>query len=356
MNKMSSKHFLLFILAIITISIRSYSSIFIEYGGRDTWLISLLAAIIIMLFIYILLKINIKTNTYDINVIFEKSFPKIISIPLKIIFSLGLILITIESASVNASSIHNNYFLYTPMWYCILFLIIPSAYIATKSFNSLLTVVVTIVFFNLVGDIINLVLISKYLNLRLLLPVLGSGLYKNKFMCLVMLIGSLSSFCILLPYMKYLDKKTSLIKNSIVALVIACFFITTSFVSLVSLLGLERAKNIFYPEYAMCQRIKISNFLEFGEIFFIFRNVTMWFLKYILSLYSLLLLYKDKIGNTKIPIIIYTIAIFIISGTITRNQYLLYSNFKTLQLILLIPFVFVPLITFIKYSFNNIRK
>ena len=115
MDKISSKHFMILILAVTTIAIRSYSSIFIKYGGRDSWLISIFSALFIFLHLYLLLKICIKTNTYDLNVIFNDSFNKIIGNILKFMFIIGLFLITIESSCIEASSIHSNYFLNTPI-------------------------------------------------------------------------------------------------------------------------------------------------------------------------------------------------------------------------------------------------
>lgn len=356
MNKISSKHLMLFILAVITISVRTYSSIFIELGGRDTWIISIIAAIAIYLFIFAIFKISIKKDSYDMNIIFEKAFSKPLAKIFIFIFSIGLFLISIESASVEASSINNNFFLDTPIWYCLLFFIIPAGYVATKSFNTILIIVITTVFINIIGDVVILALIMKYLNLNYLLPILQNSFSYSNLKCLLLLIGSLSSISIILPFLKYYNKKRALIIDTTLAIVIASFFITTSFASIISLFSVDRASNIFYPEYIEYQRIKIANFLEFGELFFIFRNVCIWFLKYILSLYGILLLYKDIITNRKIFITLYSIVIFIISYKISGNDYTLFSILKGMQISLLIPFIIIPLLGYSLYYFRGDKK
>lgn len=349
MDKISSKHFMILILAVTTIAIRSYSSIFIKYGGRDSWLISIFSALFIFLHLYLLLKICIKTNTYDLNVIFNDSFNKLIGSILKFIFVIGLFLITIESSCIETSSIHSNYFLNTPIWYCLIFFLIPACYIVNRKFNSILIVTTVIVFLNVLGDIIILILVGKYLNLNNLLPILRSTTFLNKFKCFLLITGSISSIYICLPYLKFIKKPHSLITDSFFALVIASFFITTSLSALISFFGANRAINIFYPEYIECQRVKISNFFEFGELFFIFRSVCMWFLKYILSFYGIIILYKDKIKNDITFSIVYSVVIFIISYLFTKNQYILFSTLGILQIVILFTFIIIPLISFIAY-------
>ena len=41
MNKISVKHFIIFIFGVTYISLKTYPSLFIAQGGRDTWLYAL---------------------------------------------------------------------------------------------------------------------------------------------------------------------------------------------------------------------------------------------------------------------------------------------------------------------------
>lgn len=353
LNKISAKHFLLLILAVTMIAIRSYTSIFIKLGGRDTWILSIIATLIISLYLFILIKISISTNTFDLNIIFKKCTNKYIGKILLFLFVLGLFLSSIESASVQASSIHTNFFLATPTWFCLLFFIIPSAYLVSRKFNSILILSIITTTLTLIGDIIIIILVMKYLDLNRLMPILREGKAINKIICTILLTGSLSSLSISLPFLKYIDKEKGLSLNSMLALIIAGFLISTASAALVSFLGIERAGSIFYPEYVECQRVKIASFLEFGELFYIFRSVCMWFMKYILSFYGILLLLKDRIKNKKLFIGIYSVIAFIICNYITTNQYILFDALKMLQIINTFTFLLVPLIAYIAYYLNN---
>lgn len=350
MNKLSSKHLMFFILGTTMIALRSYSSIFFRIGGRDTWALAFFASVIFILLTLYLLNILIKTDTLDIRDIFASS--KLLGSIYKFIFAIGLFLCAIESACVESSSIHTNFFLSTPIWYCLLFLIIPAGYILTKKFNTILILVIVTVALTIIGDIILLALVATYLDFNYLLPILGDGLTKGNILCIVLILGSLSSVAIIFPFLKYLVKEKGFFTNTTLSLIISCTLVIASLISVTTFFGPERAGNIFYPEYVESQRVQIANFLEFGEIFYIFRSVCMWFIKYVLSSYGIFLLYKDKINNKSIFISIYSIFVFIASWFFTESQYFLFASLKLLQVILIIPFIFIPLIAFTSYYFK----
>lgn len=358
MNKLSSKHFMFFIIVTSTIALRSYSSIFINEGGRDTWLISILGSLIIFLYFMFLLYICRKSNLYNLNEIFSKVLPKRISGILVFIFSIGLFLAALESSSVSANSIHTNYFLDTPNWYSLLFIIIPAGYVLLRKFSSILVLVIIIVSLTLIGDIILIILIPKSLDFNYLLPIMKDGMTNDKWLCLLGITGSLSSIVIALPYLRYLDKKESLLKHSSLAIAISCILITLSFVSAITFFSPDRAAKMFYPGFIESQRAQIAGFFEFGELFYIFRSVCLWFIKYILSSYGILLLYKDKIKKKKLFVIIYSIALFAASFILTENQYFLFYSLRLLQLVNLVLFVAIPFIifSFAKYTKKVVEK
>ena len=70
MDKLSSKHFMFFILGCSMIALRSYSSIFVRLGGRDTWILAFFASIIFIVITMYLLNICIKSQTFNIKDIF----------------------------------------------------------------------------------------------------------------------------------------------------------------------------------------------------------------------------------------------------------------------------------------------
>ena len=168
---------------------------------------------------------------------------------------------------------------------------------------------------------------------------------------IILILGSLSSICISLPYLKLLSSKKGLVKHSTIALIICFSIIVSSLISTISFFGPVRAGNIFYPEFVQSQRVQIADFLEFGELFYIFKNVCMWFIKYILASYSIILLFKDIINNKKIFIIIYSFVVFIVSWYITKSISL-FQWLKILQLCLFLTLLITP-IRFTIYKFKN---
>ena len=355
MNKLSSKHFMFFILGSCMIALRTYSSIFVNLGGRDTWILSLVASILLLLYMIYLLKVCINTDTYDVNIIFS-SPSKFFGGLSKFIFALGLFVVAVESASVQASSTHTNFFLSSPTWYCLLFFIVPAMYILSKKFNAILILVIVTVTLAIVGDITLFALMAKYLDFTNLLPILKDGLTQNYWFCIFLILGSLSSIAITLPYLQFLDKKENILRNSSLAIVICSILIVSSFVSIITFFGSQRGANIFYPEYVESQIVEIAHFIEFGELFYIFRNVCMLFIKYIIASFGIILLYKDILKNKKTFIICYSILVFITSLLLTQNQFYLFSYLKFINLILLVPFIIIPLISFSIYFLKNKTK
>lgn len=356
MKRMSSKHFMFFIIATSIIALRSYTSIFIEYGGRDTWFISLIASLLIFIYFIFPIKVCLNHNEFDFHKIINSCGSKTVSGFLILLFSIGLFLSSIESLSVEASSIHTNFFLSTPPWWCLLLFLLGGGYIINKDFNSILILVIITVSLVIVGDIILMALVTKYLDFNYILPFMHNAFSMNKWICLILIIGSLSSISISLPYLSEIYRSESLTRFTTFAIAICAILVVFSILSILTFFGPIRAANIFYPEYVESQRVQIASFLEFGELFYIFRTVCMWFLKYILSSYGILLLYKDKIKNKKLFIFLYSLIAFITSYLLTESQYYLFYSLKILQLINLVTFIITPCIIFILYSIKNKSK
>jgi spore germination protein (amino acid permease) len=356
MNKISSKHFILFVVGVTLISLKAYPSIFISYGGRDTWLISLIAALIFIAFITYMMNICIKTKTFDIKDIFIQSTPRFISLILILIFTLALFLNAIESASVEINSLHSTIFLDTPVWYALMFFLFPSFFIFNKNIRTILIFVLITVFILLTNGVIFLALTQPYKEINNLLPIFGKGLSRGHITALLSILGALSSCMIVMPFLKHIEDHQNLRKNTLYAGGIVLVFVVLSFIGVISAFGPERAESIFYPEFILGQRIKIGDFIEFGEMFFINQVVIGYFIKYVLCTYSLLILHAKYIKNKPLFIGIYSFLVFVISTFTGQNNYFLYFILDKLQLINLVVFFIIPLIIFTIYGLKNRNK
>lgn len=352
MNKISSKHFVLFIIGASFISLKTYPSLFIALGGRDTWICSLIASIIFMSYALLLIYICRKTNTYDINKIFKSSLSPFIGNIFLFIFALNLFLTALECASVEANAIHSTIFLETPVWYVLIFFLLPSAFILNKSLRTALIFILISVSILVINAIIFMILTQSYKNMNYTLPFMGNGLNKEFFSTILFILGSLSSFAIALPYLKFLSIKDHIKKHSFYGVLIVSAIVVVSTLGMITAFGPLRASNIFYPELVLGQRIELGGFIEFGEIFFIIQTVIGLFVKYILASYAIIIVCEKFVKKRKIFVLFYTIIVFVLSNFIGRNNITLFSLLKYYQVINLVVFLLIPLIAFTIYFFK----
>ena len=353
MNKLSTKHFMFFIFCTMVVSLRIYSSVFISEGERNTWIIALFSGILIVLCYLYILEISSYTNTLSINLIYNKAYPKFLKTTLLCTFLFGLFVSSVESVSTYASSIHTNLFMNTPIWFCILFMLVPSCYILTRKFNSILIIIIITGIISIIGDIIYLSLIIKYLDFTKLFPI-GTNIFTfNSLKCFFLIIGSISSVMITLPMLNYLNNTKSLVKHSTIAFLLCIILIDISLITLITFFGPERCSNIFYPEYLQSQQIQIASFIEFGEIFYIYRSVCMFFAKYLISSFGIITILKDKIKSKTLFVLLYNIIIFCISIYLAKDQYLFFRNLEFIQYIFIGTFLIIPLITYSIFYIKN---
>lgn len=352
MSKLSAKHFILFILGVTFISFKTYSSLFIAEGGRDTWIYTIIAYIVFLIFSMYLIYIMDSRKTYDLTQIFTLGISKILGNILLFIFSIGLFLASLEAATVEANAIKTNFFIETPVWYILIFFLLPSFFIIGKRFTTLLIFII-LTCGSLMVNFISLSLITeKYKDMKYLLPVFSNGVNTDLLKTSLLIIGSLSAFVIVLPFLKYLNKDNKLKKHSFIALLIVGFICIYSIVGILATFGPLRASNIFYPEYVQSQLVQIGGFLEFGEFFFVFQTVVGMFLKYLIATCGIYLIYEKKIESKNTFITVYSIVIFILACFLSRNNYTLFNILKYYQYVNLVTFVIVPLIAFLTFQIN----
>ena len=355
MNKISSRHYIFLLLSVSTIALRSYSSIFISDGGHNTWLLVTIAYLITLFIAILFFKKYIKLELYDFYSLLTYITPKIIGKILLLLFCFGLYLNAIEATATQTNSIHINFFINTPIWYCLIFFLIPSTYAISRNFNTIVITCIVTVTLVLIGDIIYLILIAKYIDFSNLLPILKNIQLKNSLLCIIKLIGASSCIFITLPFIHYITDSKKLILNATLAIIITIFLISTALISVIGFYGYENAQNIYYPEYILCQQIEIGDFFEFGEFFYIFRNVCLWFLKYIICSMGILFAFKDKIKNKTIFISIYTVTVFIASMILANNQLYLFDMLNYLQYTNILTFLVVPVISLILIKNNKLN-
>lgn len=352
MNKLSAKHFIFFIIGVAFISLKTYPSIFINLGGRDTWLCALIASLIFIIYVAYIIHICKVTNTYNINHIFTSSLNKILGNVFLFLFAIGLFIASLEAATVEANAIHSTFFLDTPIWYVLIFFLLPSTFLLTKKVRTLLIFILISVSSLLLNSLFLLILTQSYKNMTYILPVLPYGINKNFIVTTLIILGSMSSFVIVLPFLNHLKEPKSIRKHSVTAAIIVSIIVVISSLEVITFFGPLRAANIFYPEFIMGQRIELAGFLEFGELFFLYQTVVGNFIKYILSSMAIMIIYEKFIKYKKVFVLIYTGFIFVLATMLGRSNFLLSDLLKYYQLINILLFLLLPLVVFTIHYFR----
>ncbi|WP_125154045.1 endospore germination permease [Clostridium rectalis] len=353
MKKLTSKQFVFIIWAVTIVSLKTYPTIFIHDGKRDTWLIVILASIIIFLYFIFTIKVFRKTKCYDLYTIYCKSVGKIAGNILYGFFLFTLFLTLIECSGIESSSMHTNLLLETPIWYLVLFFTIPAIFSVKNGDNSILiTTIIGLVLMIIAG--INLgILTAKYKNYKYLFPILENGINKSSLTCLLKVLGLYSHITICFVYIKSITNKNKLLKSGIWALLFVIQMEIVSTIGVLTTFQLERAENLIYPKLIQTQLISYWRFLESGEFFVMLQTLGGWYIKYIIIFDILIKSLKSFNIKNKYLIYILTIPVIIITIYIANNlfRFMLYLNIYSY--ICLINFLIVPFILFVIFFIKH---
>lgn len=356
MEKITSKHFIFFIIATLSATLFNYPSLFIRLGGRNTWIFSIIASLIFFFFAILVLSIVKKNNAYKFDEVCYITLGKPLGTLFLVVFSIGLILVCIESASVSSSAIHTNIFIGTPIWYSLVFFIGTTLFISKNGFKSvLITAIVSISIASSLAVLIG-VLSIKYTDLLRLLPILKDTTGAMWISSILSQIGALSSFFMLLPFLKRIDDNINLRKVSLITIPLVLFCLVFFIVNLISSIGAERSGNIFYPEFIQAQLIYFGGFIENGDILTMVISLLLWTIKYVIAIFSLYSIWEDKFKNKLIFLSIISIIVYISSLFLAKNVYTLFNILPYYQYISFVVFFFLPILIYGLYPLRKKAK
>lgn len=349
MNKFSTKHLIFFLIACIPLSVKTYTSLFISMGGKDTWICSLISAGLIIAYIYFIISTCKKYNCYNICDIYRSALGNTLGNIAIYLFCICLFIIAVESMAVESNAIHTTIFLQTPIWYCLFFFLIPAIYVIKKEFHTILGITLLITFCSIILEVVLIFLSSKYMAVYHLFPIWPINFDSNFIKCTLLILGSFSEIIIVLPYLTFLSKDTDIKKNTIFGTSLSLIFATIAIIVCISAFGVARSSNIFYPNILLSERIQYGNFFEGGAALSLFTLVLGWILKYILCIYGIFILLKDKVKLNYPNIIILTLLTFGFAYFIANNTYFLFSYLAIILYILCILGILIPLSIFLLY-------
>lgn len=353
MEKLTARHFIFFIVAAISTSLVNYTSLFIKLGGRDSWIFTIVSGVVFFFVAFYIFNIISKINYYDFKdtcyIVLGKTFGNIYIL----IFSLTLILVCIESASVSSTSINVNIFLETPTWYCLLFFVITVFLIGKNRFNSILIICIVSISIVIAINLMLALLNIQYVNYTLLLPIFKDRRISEYTLCALTQLGSLSSLAIVLPIIPRIDDKENLKKVSMNTIFLTCVACALFVVILIATFGSLRASNIFYPQFVQAQRIYFGGFVENGNVFVMISSILSWVVKYLITIFSLYTIWKDRVKYKRNFIALISIIVYVFSYFIAKNIYILFILLKYYQYILLVVFFICPILIYTMANFKR---
>lgn len=361
--KSLNKNYLIFIIVGVSmLSMKTYPSLITTFGGRDTWIAIIIASILLILLSILVIKaFKYASNDTTLKDIYCNVFGKSIGMFFIALFALTLILTLIECSSVEANLLHINILYETPQWYFSLFFIVPALYTVYKGEDSIISVTLIALTFIMISGMILSSLLFKYRNVNYILPILKNGFDKNMLICSLKAFAMYSGFGIILPIINKVKNKNKLAKPILIGLAILIEIQIFASLGLLMTFSEKRVSNMYYPRIVQPQLINYFDFLESGELYVLLQVVGGWYVKYILTFYSLLILIKDSTLNKKYIIYVLSAVVFIAAYFLSKNTVILFLLLNYYTYIAFANLLIFPAITFIIYiskksQGNNLEK
>ncbi|MBA5850075.1 endospore germination permease [Clostridium sp. cel8] len=357
MGKFSFGHIFFLICAVSIASLKTYPQLFMALSGRDSWICSIIAFAIIVIYFDYIIQIYIKNDYCSIGQIFETAFGKYLGKFFLSIFTFEVIVSLIESMSVESNVIHTNFFLESPVWYVALFVVIPGFYVVKNGAYSIMVVLMGSMAMSTINGINLAMLTAPFKDYRRLFPVFENGLYANFFISIVKIIGMYSSIAIVIPCLSKLNKNKNARKYALISNLFIAQMILISTIGLLATFDVKRGNNIIYPKLIQTQLISFFGFIADGEFYVIFQLISSWFAKYVTAFFAVIILFKElnlneKFLNKKTEAVL-SIIIYVISCFVGREVIYLFKILDIYIYMNVVVFFILPIVTFTLFNIKN---
>lgn len=353
MDKFNGTHLIFILCGMAIVSMKTYPNIYTELGGRDSWIAVICSGIILLLFAYMILNITQKNNNYNMYDIYCTAVGKVLGNILIWCFLLTLFFTLIECASIEANSMHINMLVDTPPWFFSIFFVIPAIYTLSKGKNAVVIVTIIAITFVAISGTNLAILTAKYKNFGFLLPIMGDGITKNFFMSIIKSLAFFSFFSMILPFLTEVQDKKTLKKYTLIGLLFIIQMEIVSTIGVTTTFGNLRGNTMYYPKLIQTQLINYFGFLESGELYVLLQVIAGWYIKYILTFFSMKLILKKLNINNKFYIYWVSTLVYIVSLFFSRSTVLLFKALNIFIYVTLTNFIIIPTVVYIIYNFRN---
>ncbi|MBM7614816.1 GerAB/ArcD/ProY family transporter [Alkaliphilus hydrothermalis] len=353
MDKINPKHYAFLILATCIVSLKTYPKVFIQNGLRDSWVAVITSSILILLFLIYVIKTCQKNNVYNLVEIFQGALGKTFGNVMLGLFCLTLFFTLVESAAVEASSMHTNMLVATPVWFFILFFVGPAIYTLKQDLVAIITVTLIGISLIIIAGMNLAAMTHPYKDYSLLFPVFARGISGGFILSILQTLGLFGCVSITFPYLVDVTSKKRLLLYAVLGILFVIQMQIVSTTGVIATFDISRINQMPYPKLLQTQLVSHFRFLEAGELFVMLQIVGGWYIKYVVTFYALIKILKGLKINT--PYMIYIISLMVaISAYLAGNDlFVLFRFLAYYTYIAFVGFVVIPTFVFAVFSFKN---
>ncbi len=356
MDKFSPKHFIFLMMAGAIVALKTYPLVFMD-AGRDTWVAVIGSSVLIFLLFLFIVRTMKPAKDVTLLQVYETAWGKRAGRPLILLYCVCVVLALIESASIEADSMHQNMLVETPSWYFLLFFVIPTLYVVRK--NLVVVVIICIVGISLimVAGIHLGVLTTQQKHIQDLFPVLENGITSGFWASVFKSLGQYGGLMLVLPYFSMIgNKRDKLTKWAVIALIIIIQIQIVSITGVYMTFTPDIAQSYYYPKLVQTHLVSYFEMLEFGELYVMLQILGGWLMKYVVAFQALLLVLSSfKLKERALHIVAYvlTALVLAVSWYLTGTSLRLFSVLNWLPWINLGGFIVLPALTFALYRIRR---
>ncbi len=355
MDKFNAKHLGFVLIGVSIVSLKTYPTIMTRNGGRDTWIAMSVAGIVTLIYLFFTLQTFKKSDFASLSAIYRTAIGKGLGYFFVFFFAVTLFLTLVESASVEANSMHTNMLLNTPSWIIMLFFIPPALYSVKKGIGAIIAVtIISMVLVTISG--INLAILSNpYKQLDYLKPILEHGLTPGLFYSFLQILGLFGCFAIIFPFISYLGDQKGFVKYLMISMIFVVQMEIVALSGVIMTFDINFLNTMSYPKLLQTQIVSTIPYLEAGELFVMLQIVAGWLIKYILCFFALIRIIEVHI---RIKYLEYWISAlcFGVSYFVSDNLFFLFRYLDAYTYVALINFVVIPFIIFMIYALRGYPK
>lgn len=343
MKFLNTKHLIFVLLGVSIVSLKTYPTIFIILGGRDTWIATIIASAIIFLIMDYWLAICKANNCYNLYQIYKIAVGKIAGTFFIACLFLTFFLNMLESTSLGADTVQEHFLPYIPTWLFIAATVACATYVVKRTGKAVVTTVIITIIMICISGITLAILTQKYKIWDHLLPIMGEGVTAKFIYCIVKLVGSYGCVFLIFPYLEHIEDKSKLIRHTNYGMLVMSEIQIFCMLGTLTTFDATRLHALIYPKLTQAQMISYFSFLEAGELFVMLQVIAGWFIKYILSFSALLLLANTL--RIQFKGIVYVVAAlsFVCSALAASNLFQLTDLINILVYIQLVNYILIPI-------------